>query len=179
MGTSGLLGPSLISCGCRRDRGGGGRLSLGELIWRSDFPPQPVPPWAGLWARRWAQPGLPGRGWLIRQETLGSGHILLLLLVTAAPMGRKILSSQAAPPPSQGPSPIPFSSSSSSPLERWRGRPWPAALRALSPAPWPPSPSAASDPLATFQGPYSLNMEGQEGRAGRDGRNTTQGSIGS
>lgn len=47
-------------------------------------------------------PGLPGRGRLIRQETLGSGHILLLL-VTAAPRGRKTLSSRrsstlAAPP---------------------------------------------------------------------------------
>lgn len=38
-GLLGVLGLSPISCGWFGDRGGGGRLGLGQLIWRSDFPP--------------------------------------------------------------------------------------------------------------------------------------------
>lgn len=36
-GLLGVLGPSPISCGWFGP-GGGGRLGLGQLIWRSDFP---------------------------------------------------------------------------------------------------------------------------------------------
>jgi hypothetical protein len=103
-GTPGVQGPRFL-----RSAAAAGREAQPAANLEKRFSSSAAPPWAGLSAvavaagAKVAGQDSAGRGWLIRQETLGSGHFLPLL-VTAAPRGRKT-SAAAAPRSSSDPRP--------------------------------------------------------------------------
>lgn len=158
VGTSGPLGPSLISCGCHGDRGGGGRLGLGKLIWRSDFPPQPVPPWQGP-----GREGRPSQGSQGGAGLSGRKHWAPATSSTSSwsqqlPWAGKYSAARLFLRPLKAPPPHLF-------IFHHCCCPWSPAL-----APWPPGLPAAPDPLLPFTLAPQLLQPGHRVGGGRDGK---------
>lgn len=152
-------------------RGGGGRLSLGELIWRSDFPPQPAPPWAGLWARRWPRQGSQGGASLSgrkhwAQATSSSSWSQQLPWAGKHSAARLLLRPLQAPPAGLRPLLRPPADPGG------RLRPAVVASPGVLPGhPGLPAPQPPLDHLLPFWAPVPWSQS----RAGKDSRNRTKG----